>query len=403
MKSPGQAVPLLLIAMAVTVTACSSGSEAGTSPSAGPTSAASSAASEQAGNSPSTTPSPSATATPFSLHLAASGDILTHRSVWNSAARNAGGKGYDYNPMFDQVRPLISKADLALCHMETPLSPDNTDLTKPYALVFNVPHEIAPALAKAGFDGCDRVGNHILDRGTKGIANTAKVLADAGIKSQGPTPTESPRQDAVLFDANGTKVAHLAYAYTALNEFSSNTNLPPEAPWAKHWMFPVAKASGIIADAKRARQAGAEVVAVSLHWGVEYSSEASAEQRALAKALLESPEVDVILGTHVHVPQPCEKINGKYVIYGMGNFLSNQSPSVAAGLRPETQDGMVVDIALTRDETGKVTQQMTYQPTHVRISDHLIELATKTKNPDAYRRVTKVVNSLPTCDAKPLG
>ncbi|MGB3258135.1 MAG: CapA family protein [Ornithinimicrobium sp.] len=59
--------------------------------------------------------------------------------------------------------------------------------------------------------------------------------------------------------------------------------------------------------------------------------------------MLGSGAVDLILGTHVHVPQPCERINGRYVLYGMGNSLSNQSPDSDPRLRPETQDGMVAD------------------------------------------------------------
>jgi len=59
----------------------------------------------------------------------------------------------------------------------------------------------------------------------------------------------------------------------------------------------------------------------------------------LAKDLLASPDVDLILGDHVHVVQPCEKINGKYVMYGMGNFLSNQARSQGPGLTDDNEDG----------------------------------------------------------------
>lgn len=396
-------VPGALVALALSACSSLGGPTPTAKPTAQPPSSTTSAPAAATGAG-SSTATPSASAAPVTVHIGGSGDILLHRSVWTSAARNMGGKGYDFNPMFDQVRPMISGLDVALCHQETPISPTNSDLTKPYSLVFNVPREIAPALGKAGFDGCDRVGNHVYDRGLKGIAATAATLSGAGLKNQGPTPTSAEGQTATTFDAKGVTVAHLAYGYTSLNEFASNTHTPAEAPWLKYWMFPSVRAEGIIADAKRARDAGAGLVVVSLHWGVEYSSTASAEQRELARSLLNSPEVDMILGTHVHVPQPCEKINGKYVIYGMGNFLSNQSPSVAKGLRPETQDGMVVDVALTRGSDGTFTQQMTYQPTHVRISDHQIQLATPTSNADAYRRVTKVVNSLGAqCDAKPVG
>ena len=139
-----------------------------------------------------------------------------------------------------------------------------------------------------------------------------------------------------------------------------------------------------------------------MHWGKEYSIPASTEQRELAAKLLASDDVDTILGTHVHVPQSCEKINGKYVVYGMGNFLSNQGPSVNSSLEPSTQDGMIVDVKLTKGDDGKVTQQLTYQPTHVNLAGHVIELATPTKNADAYGRVKAAMTQLGSkCDATP--
>src|SRR5699024_9195143 len=74
--------------------------------------------------------SPSAAPGTTQVILAASGDLLTHSSVLESAQQDAEGKGYDFVPMFRDVRKDISAADLALCHMETPLSPDDTDLTR---------------------------------------------------------------------------------------------------------------------------------------------------------------------------------------------------------------------------------------------------------------------------------
>lgn len=336
------------------------------------------------------------------VHVGGSGDILVHTPVRDRAKANAGGSGYDFDPMFAAVKKPISDLDLAICHMETPLSVDNTNLSIPATMSFNVPHEVAGTLKRTGFDGCDRVGNHVVDRGLAGVASTKKVLDDAGLKNQGPTPERTDAQKPVTHDVDGLKVAHLAYSYTTGNEAASNTHVPADLPWFKYWQFPVVKAEGIVADARKAKADGADVVVLSMHWGPEYSSDASPEQRELAKKLLESPEVDLILGTHVHVAQPCEKINGKYVVYGMGNFISNQSPSVNPSLKPATQDGMIVDVALSRGKDGKLAQKLTYSPTHVRIGDYEVQLATPTQNPEAYQRVTKTMSALgDKCDAKP--
>ena len=79
----------------------------------------------------------------------------------------------------------------------------------------------------------------------------------------------------------------------------------------------------ILGDARWAREHGAEFVIVSIHWGTEYQVRPTAEQTDLAERLLASPDIDLILGPHVHVVQPIGRVNGEVVVYGMGNQLSN--------------------------------------------------------------------------------
>jgi poly-gamma-glutamate capsule biosynthesis protein CapA/YwtB (metallophosphatase superfamily) len=181
-------------------------------------------------------------------------------------------------------------------------------------------------------------------------------------------------------------VAHLAYSYTILNRGDPSTETPPGAPWLGAAMWPIQQAAGIIAAAHQARQADADVVVVSLHWGQEYNWTPTKDQTALAEALLGSPDIDLILGTHVHVVQPCQTVHDKLVFYGLGNSLSNQSSQVDSNLKPQTQDGMIATVTVSRDATGKVTDSATYQPTSVDLNGHVIRLATKTGNPTTWNR-----------------
>ena len=88
----------------------------------------------------------------------------------------------------------------------------------------------------------------------------------------------------------------------------------------------------------------------------------------------------------------------------MGNFLSNQGPRSNPDLKPSTQDGMIVDVKLTKGADGKVSQQLTYQPTRVNLTGHVIELATQKQNHDDYTRVVSAMTQLGSkCDAKPIG
>ena len=63
---------------------------------------------------------------PRSVSVAFTGDTLIYPAVSSWAARN--GSPYDFRPMFAEVRPVISTADFAICHLEVPLSKDNTGL-----------------------------------------------------------------------------------------------------------------------------------------------------------------------------------------------------------------------------------------------------------------------------------
>jgi poly-gamma-glutamate synthesis protein (capsule biosynthesis protein) len=83
----------------------------------------------------------------------------------------------------------------------------------------------------------------------------------------------------------------------------------------------------ILTDARAARKAGADVVVVSLHWGTEWQDAPDSQQLALSRELTAArtggrPDIDLILGTHAYVPQAYEKVNGTWVVYGMGNQIA---------------------------------------------------------------------------------
>ncbi len=85
---------------------------------------------------------------------------------------------------------------------------------------------------------------------------------------------------------------------------------------------------------------------VSLHFGTEYQQAPNAQQLSVAKALLASPDIDLILGCHAHVVQPFQEINGKWVVYGMGNQIATQSFS-----KP-TMDGVMPEFTFTETTPG---------------------------------------------------
>ena len=273
-----------------------------------------------------------------------SGDMISHEAVTRRARANGTDElRYDYRPMFEQVRDAIAAADLAICHLETPLSADNTNLGS--FPLFSAPGDLATALAEVGYDGCSTASNHSLDRGIDGIAATLETLERAGLGHAGMARTHAEAAAPVLYSVNGITLGHLSYTY-GLN----GLRLPPDRRWAVDVTAP----DVIEAEAAAAVEAGAEFVVLSIHWGWEYSSRPSGEQRRLAAELLAGSDIDLIVGSHAHVVQPVGRVGDKYVIYGLGNFLTNQSPQTCSFCPIDTIDGVGMVAELTETPAGRV-------------------------------------------------
>jgi poly-gamma-glutamate synthesis protein (capsule biosynthesis protein) len=324
------------------------------------------AATSSAGSSPSTSASPApssavpaATSDPNAFTLVASGDLLIHKPVARRALADGGGRRYDFRRMLTRVKPLVAGADLALCHIETPLSKDDRNISG-YP-VFNTPHELADAVAWAGYDGCSTASNHSADAGLAGVRNTLDALDAQHLAHAGTARSAKEAKRIVLHRVKSAVVAHLAYTYG-----TNGMSIPAAAPWSVN----LTSVPRILADAHRARAAGATFVVVSMHWGEEYQSAPTPTQLSQAKALLRSPDVDLVLGDHVHVQQPVQRIGDKYVVYGMGNLLSNQSP--AAGLKPQTQDGAIVGVHVVHRGDRWVADEVTITATYCQIGPYTV-------------------------------
>ncbi len=281
--------------------------------------------------------------------MVATGDVLLHTALWHQANADAGAAGtpgHDFAPLLADVRPLVSAADVAICHMETPLAPPGG----PYSSypVFSVPPEIAPALAATGYDACTTASNHTYDRGAEGVNRTLDALDAAGIRHAGSARNPQEAGATTLLDVKGATVALLSYTY-------GFNGIP--APGGEVWRANPIDEGRILTDAATARQRGADVVVVALHWGDEYRHEPNAQQQALAPVLIRSPDIDLLLGHHAHVVQPVEAIDGEWVVYGMGNLVSNQGSQ-----GPEKLEGLLVRFTFTETARGWRTSAAEFAP-----------------------------------------
>ncbi|SCL51370.1 poly-gamma-glutamate synthesis protein (capsule biosynthesis protein) [Micromonospora eburnea] len=274
------------------------------------------------------------------LTVVAAGDLLVHPPLTEQAAadaREAGRDGHDFSRVLAAIRPRVSAADLAICHMETPLAEPQGPFTGWPA--FSVPPELADAAAWAGFDTCSTASNHSLDEGMEGITRTLDNLDRVGLRHTGTARSAEEATRTNILDVAGVKVAQLSYALSF-----NDIPLPEGKPWAANLIDQEA----ILAAAHRARAAGAEIVILSMHWGTEYQNAPNDDQLDLAQQLLASPDIDLIIGCHVHVVQPFEKIGKKWVAYGMGNLTARFDD----GSPENTQDAVVPEFTFTRTGSG---------------------------------------------------
>lgn len=329
----------LVVALSVFATACTATSTITTPTITTPTS---------------TTPTTTTTTTttlPHTLTFAFTGDVLSHTPLINQAERTAlanqtadnqpanSQTGYDFRPMFADVKQLISGVDVAICHLETPIAPDGEKLsTYPF---FGVPKEITIAIADAGFDRCSTASNHAYDRGNDGIDATVNALLNAGVKQSGMARTPDEIEPHI-FVVDDIKLCHLSYT------FSYNGLIMPDET---QWRSAIINTNRILRDAKRARELGSQATIVSMHWGNEKESTLNSMQTSIADELTASGLVDLIVGHHAHVVQPTKQVNDVWVMFGLGNVLSNLPTDERWPVN--SQDAVIATTSLTISPSGK--------------------------------------------------
>jgi hypothetical protein len=325
------------------------------------------------------------------LVVAASGDLLIHSPVWERALVLGGGRRYNFAPLFARIKPYLRSADLALCQVETPMTP-----APPTSYpIFNTPPELATAIHQTGWRACSTASNHTLDQGQRGVDDTIRALNRAGVRHAGSYSSAAAQRRPLIMMVKGIRVAFLSYT-----EFTNGIPLPH--PWSVN----LASAARILSDAHRARMDGAKVVIVNLHWGNEYVAQPSSFQLALARRLTRSPDITAIVGQHVHVVQPIRIINGKLVVFGEGNLISAQTSACCPAA---TQDGMIVLLTITVNSRGARVTFIHYVPIWVRHPDYVVlaaGVAWRTDRADAaalrasYRRTVAVAGRGP--DIQPI-
>jgi poly-gamma-glutamate capsule biosynthesis protein CapA/YwtB (metallophosphatase superfamily) len=345
---------------------------------------------------PVATDSPSPTpAGPRQVTVLGAGDVLIHPPVWEQARADADGDGFDFYPIFAALTDAISAADLAICHLETPLAPPEGPFHGwPQ---FSAPPQLVPALVEVGYDACSTASNHTLDRGEEGVYRTIDALEEAGLAWAGSARSAEEAATPTVLEvttADGRTVSVGQLSYT----FGFNGLLRPEG---KEWIANLIDVDQILEEAATARAAGAEIVILSMHWGEEYVVEPTASQLEQAEVLIASDDIDLIFGHHVHVVQPVERFDDGWVVYGMGNQIARHAQPIDA-----QREGAMVTATFVEQDGGWTVTEIEAIPTWVDLEPQirLVNLSDALADPDlseqqrgryqeAYERIVTSLHS----------
>lgn len=261
------------------------------------------------------------------LSLLIAGDLMQHMPQIKSAKQSDGS--YDYGECFAGIKAEVERADIAIANFETTLA------GQPYSGYpqFSAPDDFLSAVQSAGFDIMLTANNHCVDTRRKGLERTLTMMDSLGMAHLGTYRTldERERTYPYLIEKNGLRIVLLNFTY-------DTNGIPVPQPCHVNLMDTLE----IAADLDKARQMKPDAIIALPHWGIEYQTLPSKEQREMAAWLL-SHGVDHIIGGHPHVAQPLELRNDgrNLVAWSMGNLVSNQS-------KPNTYGGYMVRLDITK-------------------------------------------------------
>lgn len=289
--------------------------------------------------------------------LAVCGDAMSHMPQTRDAYDSQAG-AYDYKPMIRFAKPWIEQADYAVVNLETTFAggPDYSGFP-----AFNTPDALGDALKDAGFDLVSTANNHCLDRGYDGMVRTLDVLDNLGLAHVGTyrSAEERAAQNGVhVADVGGIKVAFLSYTYGTNGIPLSKSH--PDTVNILHTDYmsdaQVLDTARIADDLAAAEALSPDLIAVIVHWGVEYQTTQNEHQEEIADFLFDHG-ADVILGSHPHVLQPMETrtltdrdgtTHTGFVCWSLGNFISSQNDEY-------TDTTVVLNLELTKNPNTGAT------------------------------------------------
>jgi poly-gamma-glutamate synthesis protein (capsule biosynthesis protein) len=282
----------------------------------------------------------------------------------------------DPDYIYDEVRQVISQADLAIGTLNATISdyPPHTGCVITFVLVGDSRN--ADALQRAGFDVMSVATNHIKncgigDCGDRAFIDTLDHLRRVGILPVGAGMSLEEALQPVVLEIGGVR-----FGIVSLGMIEAMTFAAEDKPG-----IAVLNDENLPAAIQAARQVSDVVIAMP-HWGPEDSPLPNEYQLHYAQAAV-AAGVDVVVGNHTHVVQAIQQINGIDVFYGLGNFVFDQNWDLAH------QQGVI----LLLNFEGSVYKGYELIPTHVDF-DGTVHLAGPDEAAQILARIQQASESL---------
>jgi len=231
----------------------------------------------------------------------------------------------------ETMRDYLKAADLTIANFENPAP--NQPRFHASGTVFSADPKHLKALKDAGIDWVSIANNHIGDAGRQGIVQTIANLRKNGIKAAGAGKDIAAARAPSFIDVGDIKVALFGYD-TIARYYKADGDTPGSVQMSK---------TGMKADIRKARAAGADVVIVMPHWGTEYDPTPFPGQRDLAHAAIDAG-ADLVIGNHAHWAGAMEVYEGKPIWYALGNFVFDQTWS------EPTMEGITLELTFRGKE-----------------------------------------------------
>jgi poly-gamma-glutamate capsule biosynthesis protein CapA/YwtB (metallophosphatase superfamily) len=286
----------------------------------------------------------------------AGGDVLLDRGVHQTISIRGKGEDFPFDGGFAEItghtccsgfghpvptmrrmgkagamRDLMKSSDLAIANFENPAP--NTFRWHTSGTVFSADRRNLEGLVRAGLDYVSIANNHIGDAGRNGILQTIRNLDRVGLEHSGAGKDLKAARKPAILDVDGVKVAILGYDAIA-RYYNAAKGRPGNAPLSR---------KNVKEDVAAAREAGADVVIVFPHWGVEYRSRPFAAQQKLARQIIDAG-ADMVIGNHAHWAGAMEVYKGKPIWYALGNFVFDQTWS------EPTMEGITLELTFRGSE-----------------------------------------------------